>query len=160
MKQFIPTNWGQLYNLATKMYMGLLALAGAIPITMVTAAQMLASKTAFKNAGDNFNSARSNLRDAFLLSTPAQEALEAWLVTARLILALQLGERWSPAWAAAGFVSPTTRVPDTIEGRIALGVALETYFTNNPTRERPDDDVTAAKAEEVTDAAISGQTAV
>ncbi|MEO6871178.1 MAG: hypothetical protein ABI233_03035 [Chthoniobacterales bacterium] len=52
---------GQIFNLATKMYIGLLAFAAAIPITMVTAAQMLASKAAFKNAGNTFNVARTNL---------------------------------------------------------------------------------------------------
>jgi hypothetical protein len=94
------------------------------------------------------------------VSTPAQEALYEWLLTARKILAVQLGDFWSAAWVAAGFVSPSTQVPKTIEARIALGKSLETYFTKNPTRERPDDDVTAAKAVEMTDAAILGQNAV
>ena len=52
MKNSFPTNWAQLFVLATKMYDGLVAFAAAIPVTMVTAAQMLTSRTAFKNAGD------------------------------------------------------------------------------------------------------------
>ena len=158
--QHIPTNWGQLFNLATKMYNGLVLFALAIPVTMVTAAQMLASKTAFKNAGDSFNAARSNVNSAYQVSNPAQKALYKWLVATRSVLALQLGKRWSPAWAAAGFVGPTTKIPDTVEGRIALGNALETYLTDNPERERPDDDVTAAKAGEMTGAAITAQQGV
>ncbi len=158
--QIIPRNWGQLFNLATKVYNGIVEFGAAIPVTLVNAAQMLAGKTAFKNAGDNFNAARSNVNNAYRTAKPAQEALYRWLLAARAILALQLGEHWSPAWAAAGYVSPTTQAPDTIEGQIALGIALETYFTANPDRERPDDNVTAAKAAEVTAAAIAGQTAV
>jgi hypothetical protein len=73
---------------------------------------------------------------------------------------LRLGDRWSAAWAEAGFVAPSTAVPDTTEGRIALGLSLVTYFTNHPSSERPDDDVTAAKATALTDAAVAGQTSV
>ena len=160
MKQTFPRNWAQIFNLATKMYNGIVKYAATIPITLVNAPQMLASKTAFRNVGDTFNMARSNARVAYQVSTPAQEALHAWLLTARKILAVQLGDRWSAAWAAAGFVSPSTQVPETIEARIGLGKSLESYFTANPARERPDDDVTAAKASEMTDAAILGQNAV
>ena len=56
--QFIPKNWIQLFLLATKIYDGLVLYAATIPLTVVTAAQMLTSKTAFKNAGDTYNDAR------------------------------------------------------------------------------------------------------
>ena len=60
----------------------------------------------------------------------------------------------------SGFVSPTTEVPRSINAQIGLGKSLNTYFTNNPDRERPDDDITAAKAVELTLAATTAQTAV
>ena len=127
---------------------------------MVTAALFLSSKTAFKNAEGAFNTSRNTVRTAYQTFKPAMTALYAWLVTARSILVLQLGDRWSAAWAEAGFIGTSTAVPDTIEGRIALGLSLVTYFTNHPTAERPDDDVTAAKATELTGVATTAQTAV
>ncbi|MBA3833274.1 MAG: hypothetical protein H0X34_15545 [Chthoniobacterales bacterium] len=156
----IPTNWGQVFILATKMYNGLVAFAAAIPVTMVNAAQMLASKTAFRNVGNTFNTSRNTLRNAYEVSKPAQDALYEWLLTVRAVLARRLGSRWSVAWAEAGFVSTSTAVPKTIEGRIALGLALVTYYTDNPSYEVADLDVTAAKATELTDAADSGQQGV
>ena len=158
--QIIPTNWGQLYVLATLIYTGLVSLAASIPVTMVTAAQMLASKTAFKNAGNSFNTARKTLNNAYKVSIPAQKDLQDWLVVVRTVLAGRLGRSWSPAWAEAGWVDTKTAVPDTIEGRLALGISLVTYFTANPSYEVADMDVTAAKATELTDAAMAGQRAV
>lgn len=160
MNNTFPTNWAQLFVLATKMYDGLVAFAAAIPVTMVTAAQMLASKTAFKNAGDTYNAARTTLNSAHRASDPAQKALYDWLLTARAVIARRIGSRWSPQWAAAGFVAPSTQVPKTITGRIALRESLETYFTENPSFERPDMEVTAAKATELTEAAVDGEDAV
>jgi len=127
---------------------------------MVTAAQMLTSKTAFRNAGSTFNTCRTALNSAHIASKPAQEALYEWLLTVRAVLARRLGSRWSPAWAEAGFVTTTTRVPDTIKGRIALGLSLVTYYTTNPTFEVPDMEVTAAKATQLTEAAVAGQSTV
>src|SRR5712691_7372963 len=151
----LPSNGGKIYNLATKMYNGIVAKGAAIPVTMVTADQMLSSKTAFKNADDVFNAARNTRRNAYQVSNPAQKALRAWLVVVRTVLAGRLGKRWSAAWAEAGFVAPTTAVPDTVEGRIALGLALVNYFTNNPSYEVPNMEVTAKKATTLTDAATS-----
>jgi hypothetical protein len=160
MNTLYPPNWGQLFVLATKMYLGLVAYAATIPVTMVTAAQMLTSSTAFKNAGDIFNAARTTANNASINARPAQNALYEWLLTARAVIARRLGSRWSPQWAAAGFVAPSTQVPNTVAARIALGRSLATYLTDNPGFERPDMEVTAEKAIEVTDAAANAQTAV
>lgn len=89
----MPNSWGEIFNLATEMHNGIVALAATIPVTMVTAAQMLASKTAFKNAGNTFNSSRNTLRNAYQLSKPAQKALYEWLLTVRVVLARRLGSR-------------------------------------------------------------------
>ncbi len=156
----LPKNAGKIFNLATKNYNGIVAKGAGVPVTMVTAAQMLSAKTAFKNAEDGFNTARNTVRTAYQGFKPAMTVLYAWLVAARTVLALQLGSRWSAAWAEAGFVAPSTAVPDTIEGQIALGLSLVNYFTNNPDAERPDDEVTAAKATELTNAAVTAQEGV
>ncbi|MBA3964036.1 MAG: hypothetical protein H0X40_19355 [Chthoniobacterales bacterium] len=156
----LPTNSGKISNLATKMYNGIVAKGAAIPVTMVTAAQMLSSKTAFKNDEATFNASRNALRNSYGLFKPAQKALYDWLVVVRTALAGRLGKSWSAAWAEAGFVAPSTAVPATIEGQIALGLSLVNYFTNNPTYEVPSMDVTATKGTALTDAAVSGQSSV
>ena len=89
----LPKNAGKIYNLATKNYNGIVTKGAAIPVTMVTAGLMLSSKTAFKNAETAFNAARNTVRNAFLVFKPAMGALYDWLVTARSVLALQLGDR-------------------------------------------------------------------
>ena len=81
--QFIPKNWIQLFLLATKIYDGLVLYAATIPLTVVTAAQMLTSKTAFKNVGDTYNDARTDLNSAHRDATAAQTELYNWLVAAR-----------------------------------------------------------------------------
>jgi hypothetical protein len=156
----MPDNAGEIYNLATKNYDGIVAIGAATQVTMVTAPQLLTSKSAFMNAETAFNTARNTQRNAYLVFKPAMGALYDWLVGARAVLTLQLGDQWSAAWAEAGFVAPSTAVPESTEGRIALGRSLAIYFTDHPSAERPDDDVTAAKAIELTDAAVAGQNGV
>ncbi len=157
--QTIPTNWGQLYVLACMIYTGLVNLATSIPVTMVTAAQMLTSKTAFKNAGDTYNTARKTLDDAYKISIPAQKALEEWLVVVRTVLAGRFGKDWSAAWAQAGWVGPRTAVPKSIKGRMALGFALKDYFTANPSAQVADMNITADVADDLTTAALTSQQA-
>lgn len=156
----LPTNDGKIYNLATRNYNGIVSTGASVPVTLLTAAEMLASKTAFKTAATTFNAARNGVRDAYKVFTPAMKSLTAWLYVVRTVLAGRLGRHWSAAWAEAGFVNNTTSVPDTIEGRIALGLALVTFFTNHPEYEVENMDVTAAKATALTDAATAAQTTV
>ena len=158
--QIIPTNWSLLFGLASKVYRGLVALAESIPVTMVNPEEMLAGKTAFKEAGDSFNAARASVADAYKVSKPAQKALRAWLVMARTVLTMRMGRRWTAKWVAAGWVEPCTAVPDTNDARLALGISLATYFTENPGYEVAEMGVTAAKAIELTDAASAGQLGV
>src|SRR6478672_5057081 len=120
----LPRIVGKIYNLATKMYNGIVAKGAGVPVTMVTAPQMLASKTAFKNAETNFNTARNTVRTAYQTFKPSMTVLYNWLVVARRALVTQLGDQWSAAWAEAGFVAPSTAIPDTIEAQIALGLSL------------------------------------
>lgn len=74
------------------------------------------------------------------------DELKEWLVTTRVVLGRSLGEKWSAAWAAAGFINNSTAVPADNMSRIALATSLETYLTNNPDEERTDMNVTADTA--------------
>ncbi len=79
----LPTNSGKIYNLATKMYNGIVAKGAAIPVTMVTAAQMLSSKTAFKNAEATFNASRNALRNSYGVFKPASAQAADQLLPSR-----------------------------------------------------------------------------
>ncbi|MBA3963030.1 MAG: hypothetical protein H0X40_14195 [Chthoniobacterales bacterium] len=160
MSNSLPTNGGRIINLLTKMYNGVVKYGTAIGVTMVTAPQLLTGKNAFKSADTNFNTGRNTLRDAYRVFMPAMATLTAWLGVVRTVLAGRLGQRWSAAWAEAGFINNVTSIPSDNDKRIALGLALETYFTSHPDYEVPTMDVTAAKAGDLTTAAVGGQTGV
>jgi hypothetical protein len=153
-------NDAQIYNLATENYQGIVEDGEDIGITMVTAPEMLASRDAFKNAGNDVGNKRNALRNAYQVFHPAMLALYKWLLTTRSVIAGRIGDRWSAAWAEAGWPGPSTAVPKTIAGRISLGTSLKSYYTANPTYEVGNMDVTAAKAEELTTAATSTQEGV
>ncbi len=155
-----PTNDGKILNLANKNHSGIVKYGAAIPLTLVDAVLFLAAITAMKNTTDNFNACRQDVRNAYQVYDPAIAALADWLAKARRSLVGIFGTKWSADWAAAGFVNNTTGVPLDNEGRIALGLALQNYYTKNPTSERPDDDVTALQASVVTTAATTAQTTV
>jgi hypothetical protein len=73
---------------------------------------------------------------------------KAFISSARRVLASNLGETWSQAWAATGFPDQSTAVPATQAKREALLLALQNYFTDNPAYEvnTPKLVVTAAQA--------------
>ncbi len=152
-----PRTDAEIYVSATKGYNGLLADGSGVPVTMVTATQMLTSRDAFKNAGTNYNSARNARGAAYKVFEPAMQALYTWLVTVRAVLARRLGPRWTEAWAEPGFLQPSTRVPRTIDGRISLGVSLKEYYTAHPEYEVPDMEITALAAQALSETAVTTQ---
>ncbi len=71
----------------------------------------------------------------------------------------RFGKEWSASWAEAGWVGPSTAVPRTIEGRIALGFSLQNFFTKNPTFEVPNMEITADIAGDLATTAMNTQQA-
>ena len=132
-----------LIALATKNYNGIVKYGSAIPVTMVTAPQMLAAKTALQNSAADFQEKRDDLQQSYNLFHPGMDDLTNWLVTVRSVFGRILGETWSAAWAAAGFINNSTAVPDDLMSKIQLASSLEIYLTKNPSMQRPDMQVTA-----------------
>ncbi len=155
-----PTNDAEIYTRATQNYEGLVAEGGTIPVTMVTAPEMLTSKEAFKNSGNAFGTARNNVRSAYQVFDPAMLALATWLSSVRAVIARRIGERWNAAWAEAGWPGPSTAVPKTVAGRLALGSSLKAYFTANPSYEVPNMGITADVADDLTTTARNAQQTV
>ena len=156
----IPTNSAQLIGLAQKNYDGIVKVGASVPVTMVTAPQLLAALNAFIAADTDFNAGRSALSTASGGFQTAMVAVYDWLLAVSNMLATPFGTRWSTAWAQAGFVNHSTGIPSKIEERLGLALSLVTFFTKNPGYEVPTMNLTAARGTTLRDATVAAQTAV
>jgi hypothetical protein len=147
-----------LINLVKKMIAGITNLGPSVPVTMVTAAEMQAQLDPFIAANSDYNTARSDRQTASDVYQAATANIYTWLLAARLALIPKLGIRWSTVWAQAGFINPSTAIPAKIADRLALINSLKTFFTDNPTYQSPNTDVTPAKAATLIAAVESAQT--
>ena len=93
----LPTNSAQLIGLAQKMIAGIVKFGAAIPITMVTAAQMQTELDAFVTVDGDFNAARSARQTASDTFQTAEGAVYDWLLAVSNMLATPFGTRWSTA---------------------------------------------------------------
>lgn len=156
----IPDSAKQLSQLGGKMYTGIVQKGASVPVTMITAAQLQTDLTAFNAAETAFGNARKAVKNAYDVFTPAANDLLDWLNAVRPTLISHFGYSWSADWSAAGFVGPTTAIPDKIEDRLGLAASLITFLTANPTFEVPATGVTAAHGTEIRDAAVAAQLTV
>jgi hypothetical protein len=153
----IPDNRGQLSGLGDKMKAGLTALGVSLGITQITAVSFGALLSAFNAALGIYNSARSSEQVAYNLFHSKDDDITAWFTVVRGILVGDFGNRWNTMWAQAGFVQPSTKIPTRVQDRIALVQKLAVFFTDNPSYEVPEKDVTAAKATALYDAVQAAQ---
>lgn len=156
----LPTNSAQLIGLARKMHGGIVKLGAAIPVTMVTAAQMQTDLDAFIHAETDFNAARSARLEVSRVFQGEMEQVYAWLLAVSNTLASRFGTKWSAAWAQAGFVNGSTGIPAKVEERLGLVLSLVKFFTKNPGFEVPTMDQTAAFGTTLQSNALAKQKAV
>jgi hypothetical protein len=156
----IPAGAKQLSQLGGKMYTGIVQKGASVPVTMITAAQLQTDLTAFNAAETAFGNARKAVKNAYDVFTPAANDLIEWLNAVRPILISHFGYSWSADWAAAGFVGPSTAIPDKIEDRLGLAASLITFLTANPDFEVAATGVTASHGTAVRDAAVAAQLTV
>jgi hypothetical protein len=147
----------QISGLGEKMKAGLTALGVTLGITQITVASFGALLAAFNAALGVYNSARSSRQVAYDLFHSKEDDITAWLKVVRGILIGDFGDRWNTMWAQAGFVQPSTAIPRRLQDRIALVQSLAVFFTESPSYEVPDKDVTAAKATALYDAVQAAQ---
>ena len=155
----VPRNKGQLIGLGVKMEAGMQKAGPSVPVTMVTETQVSDDLNALIVTEDAFNAARSAAKAGSDVYQAALVAAYEWLTAARLVLLPKLGRRWSTAWAQAGFINGSTAIPQRVEERLSLVLALSTFFQNNPTYEVASLGVTAAIATTRRNAAITAQSA-
>ena len=116
---------------------GLTALGQTLGVTQLTAATLQAQIGTFTTAQTTFNTARDARLTASTACTDFHANINEWLTKARAVLVPSLGGFWSAAWAAAGFVDRTTRVPKNVGDQLNLLGLLAAYFTANPDYEDP-----------------------
>jgi hypothetical protein len=157
MQNTIPDNRGQISGLGEKIKAGLTALGVSLGITQITTASFGALLAAFNAALGVYNSARSSRRQAYDLFHSKEADLVSWLKVVRGILTGDFGNHWNTMWAQTGFTAPSTAIPRRLQDRIALVQKLAVFFTENPSYEVPDKDVTAAEATALRDAVLAAQ---
>src|SRR5437588_7035709 len=104
----IPNTNGPFIQLANNMSTGLTQLGASLGITQITPEILQGYITAFVNADNDFNTARSDGQASSDIYHAATKALAQWLGVVRLSLAQRFGNRWSTAWAQAGFINNST----------------------------------------------------
>ncbi len=156
----LPTNSAQLIGLGQKMYSGTVQFGAAIPITMITAAQLQTDLEAFITQEAEFNAARSARLAASLTFQETMAPVYEWLLGVSNTLATRFGTRWSTEWAQAGFINRSTGIPTRIEERLGLVLSLMKFFTANPGYEVPALKQTAAEGTALRTAALAAQTAL
>lgn len=142
----LPENGSLFIALILKMIAGIIKLGASVPVTMVTAEEMQEQLGPFREANEDYNTARSTRQEASDNYQAALAKVYNWLLAARLALIPRLGLSWSTAWAKAGFITPTTAIPRKITDRLALIALLQAFFKKNPSYESPNTGVTAAQA--------------
>ena len=155
----LPTTCSQLCALGITMSSGLVSLGATLGITQVTPVAFQSALTAFSNADNAFNAARTNRGAASAAQMGATDELMTWLLKARTVLAGRLGLRWSEAWVEAGFTNASTAIPRNAEGQVALAASLTNYFTVHPDFQVGSMEVTAARASALRDAVLLAESA-
>ncbi len=108
----------------------------------------------------SFQASRSGTLAASNNVKTARESALTYLGKAKTNLKTYLGERWSMAWAQAGFANNTLRTPTSTAGVLALAGALQTYFTNNAAHQNATAGVTAQAAGVLATALAGADTAL
>ena len=139
------------------MQTGIVQVGAGVPITMVTTAQVQTDLDAFSAVEASFNAGRSTRLAVSEVFQGKMEAIYGWLLAVSNVLASRFGTRWSTAWAQAGFVNRSTRIPTKTEEQLGLALSLVKFFTANPTFEVPSMKLTAAEGTTLRNAALTAQ---
>jgi hypothetical protein len=140
-----------------KMADGIGTVGASVPVTVITKPQMLALRTTFNGAENQFNAGRKTLRDAYTAAHTAEDGLYDWLGAAKGVFVSNFGIRWSADWVAIGFVNNSNAIPPTVDDRLALAEDMVDFLELNPSYEVSSLNVTATYGQGVIDAVTAGQ---
>jgi hypothetical protein len=157
----IATIFTDLSTQTTEFIEGMIAHEKSIGVTQNTAATIaadLATAEAANGAFEAIKEGRSTtLQPAY---RKADEEGEQFIVRAKKVLTVHLGERWTEQWAEAGFADRSIRIPQSIGGREKVLKLLASYFKAHPSQESTDLKVSAKRAATLHAALVAARTAV
>jgi len=158
---FIAKSLTDLSAQSTEFIEGMIAHEKTIGVTQNTAAAIAADLAAAKAADDAFEALKegrsSTLQPAFRKADA--EGLQ-FIVRAKKVLTVHLGERWTEQWAEAGFADQSIRIPQSITGRENVLKLLASYFKARSSQESTDLKVSAERAATLHAALVAARTAV
>jgi hypothetical protein len=146
MKQKIATQIDGVFTQVEDILDGLDFYEGDITPTYVTQAILRDRLTAAEMAVRNYGESRAAKKAAIAAQGVADEAVTAFLRSARHVLVLKFGGSFSEDWIPTGFPNQSTAIPRTIGNRQALARALQNYFANHAALEHVGLGVTAVQA--------------
>jgi hypothetical protein len=131
-----------------------------INVVLITQAILNNARVAAEAMTLGFNEARANKKAAVAAQAAADLAGDKFILKARNVLALYLGQQYSEDWAPTGFPNQSTATPDTMDERQTLLHALQNYFANHSVYENADLGVTAEQARLLNDTLVAARSAV
>ena len=131
----LPSSISELLDLATHNIAGIQSKGSAIGLLQYTAANFSPVVTALTLKQSAFNGARSAYFLAYAPVLAWMPEARAFGMLARKLLGVSLGEDWSPAWVAWGWVDQTTEVPKDLVGIKALLGAIKGRLLADPSYE-------------------------
>ena len=158
---FVAKSLTDLSAQSTEFIEGMTAHEKTIGVTQNTAAAIAADLAAAKVANDAFEAIKAGrsatLQPAF---RKADAEGEQFIVRAKKVLTVHLGERWTEQWAEAGFADQSIRIPQSIRGRENVLKLLASYFKAHASQESTDLKVSAKRAATLHIALVAARTAV
>jgi hypothetical protein len=140
----LPSGINDLLLLAERIAQGLETYGPWLEITQIPADEFRRISDEAGKAETAWSAAMSAKRYSQTRMAAADEALDAWLEKARLVMLLARGAKWSQRWIETGFTHRGRNVPKDIERRIALARRVVIFLALHPTFGVPFADVTAA----------------
>ena len=154
----------QITSIADALDLSTLAIAGATDMGVAgpkynTSLVLTTDTNALLVARDAYNAALIDLANRQNALEVARAGAQVFVTMSRDRLKLRFGNRYNQAWDVAGFVG-STEIPRTIRELKVILPVLKSYFTNQPTAEVADADITAARAQVLFDDLCTAENAL
>jgi len=142
----LPTNIAELETQGRDAADGATQLGATIGLKQNTAVLITADTDALSDAGDQYNTADTAVRDANTMLRLAVSNSRGFLMLGRDLLKPVLGAKASTAWAETGFSNQSLAVPSADDQLQPMLDKMNSYLTANPARENAPANFTAAQA--------------
>jgi hypothetical protein len=145
MKNTLPSRFKRLFSVAEDWIKGCILYQAAINLMHFNEPVIAIARTIAKTKDDVYQAAKGLKAAASTAHSDKTVEARALVTVCRDVLKPRLGQRWSAAWAGAGFTT-SLAVPKSSDDLLPLLESLQTYFAANPTHEVADLGATAEAA--------------